>query len=73
MSGKLPIDRVRAAEQAAHPYEDDKQMANELAAEKRSNQPPPELLEKAREATMTARERAEEADAQRQDEGGNHG
>lgn len=57
MSGKLPIDRVRATEQAAHPYEEKKQAFNELQAEQRTNQPPAEIIDEMREITAEAKER----------------
>jgi hypothetical protein len=53
MPGKLPIDRVRATEQAAHPYQGEKRAFNERQAEQRANQPPVEVADEMREIIAT--------------------
>ena len=60
MSGQLPIDRRRANEHAPRVLEEQKQTANELAAQQRANDPSAALLDRAREATEVAKRRGEQ-------------
>lgn len=70
MPGKLPIDRVRATEQATHPYQERKRAFNELQAEQRANQPTAEVTGELREITAEANERNTRPEQEEEGTGG---